>query len=80
MKSKLNRRSFIGEGALAAGVLTGGAFTKAIAAAKNQGSSAGPVVETAYGKIRGSLQNKVYAFRGVPYGAPTAGEISGGNV
>jgi para-nitrobenzyl esterase len=77
MKSKqqgLDRRSFIGRGAVAAGVLTGGLFTKALAAAKNPGASAGLVVETAYGKIRGSAVNKVYAFRGVPYGAPTAGE------
>jgi para-nitrobenzyl esterase len=77
MKSKqqgIDRRSFIGRGAVAAGVLTGGVFTKALAAAKNPGASAGLVVETAYGKIRGSAVNKVYAFRGVPYGAPTAGE------
>jgi para-nitrobenzyl esterase len=77
MKSKqqgLNRRSFIGHGAVAAGVLTGGVLNKAMAAAKNEGSSAGPVVETASGKIRGSVVNKIYAFRGVPYGASTAGE------
>jgi para-nitrobenzyl esterase len=69
----MNRRTFIGGGAVAAGVLSGGVFTKAVAAAKNEGSSAGPVVETASGKIRGSVVNKVYAFRGVPYGASTAG-------
>jgi para-nitrobenzyl esterase len=32
------------------------------------------VVETASGKIRGGVVNKIYAFRGVPYGASTAGE------
>lgn len=77
MKSKpqgIDRRSFMGRGAVAAGVLTGGVFTKAVAAAKNEGASAGPVVETAYGKIRGGVVNKIYAFRGVPYGASTAGE------
>ena len=77
MKSKqqgLDRRSFMGCGALAAGVLTGGVFDKALAAAKNEGSSAGPVVETASGRVRGGVVNKIYAFRGVPYGASTAGE------
>src|ERR1700674_1298384 len=77
MKSKqqgLDRRSFMGRGAVAAGVLTGGVLNKAIAAAKNEGSSAGPVVETVAGKIRGVVLNKIYAFRGVPYGASTAGE------
>ena len=77
MKSKqqgLDRRSFMGRGAVAAGVLSGGVLNKAMAAAKNEGSSAGPVVETASGKIRGSVVNKIYAFRGVPYGASTAGE------
>jgi para-nitrobenzyl esterase len=77
MKSKqqgLDRRSFIGHGAMAAGVLTGGVLNKAMAAAKNEGASAGPVVETAAGKIRGSVVNKIYAFRGVPYGASTAGQ------
>jgi para-nitrobenzyl esterase len=78
MKSKqkydMNRRAFIGRGAVAAGVLSGGVLSKAVAAAKNEGASTGPVVETASGKIRGSVMNKVYAFRGVPYGASTAGE------
>ena len=77
MKSKqqgIDRRSFIGRSAVAAGVLSGGVLNKAMAAAKNEGSSAGPVVETVAGKIRGSVVNKIYAFRGVPYGASTAGE------
>jgi para-nitrobenzyl esterase len=70
----MNRRSFIGRGAAAAGLLTGGAF-HILGAGKNEGATAGPVVETAYGKIRGTQQNKVLAFRGVPYGASTAGEM-----
>jgi hypothetical protein len=32
-----------------------------------------PVVETTYGKIRGAEVNGISAFKGVPYGASTAG-------
>src|SRR5579871_5420212 len=32
-----------------------------------------PVVETAYGRIRGYVRNGIYAFKGVPYGADTSG-------
>jgi para-nitrobenzyl esterase len=67
MESKIDRRSF-----LAAGSLVGSSFRGAFAApAKSE--AAGPVVQTTSGKIRGSLQDKINAFRGVPYGAPTAG-------
>src|ERR1700745_2492005 len=32
-----------------------------------------PIVETAFGKLRGSAQGGIFAFKGVPYGAPTSG-------
>jgi para-nitrobenzyl esterase len=74
VEQKIGRRSFLGRGTAAAGVLLGGGleFTKALQAAKTEGTE-GPVVDTKAGKIRGTLNDKVYAFKGVPYGASTAG-------
>lgn len=45
---------------------------KGLNAARAEGGE-GPVAETASGKIRGVVVDKVYAFKGVPYGASTAG-------
>lgn len=73
-KNKIDRRSFLGRGTAAAGVLMGGGLglTKALTAAGREAGD-GPVVDTAAGKIRGLVIEKVYAFKGVPYGASTAG-------
>ena len=66
----MDRRSFLSRGAAAASVLM--STTKVLSAAKTE-ASGGPVAETASGKIRGAIIDKVYAFKGVPYGASTAG-------
>ena len=63
----INRRAFLEKSAAAVGIATT-AF-----AAETNGSGSGPTVDTAYGKIRGRVTNKVNAFQGIPYGASTAG-------
>ena len=74
MQTKVNRRSFVSGAALGAAGILGGAFNKAIGAGAKDTSGQGPVANTKCGKIRGVVQeNKVFAFRGVPYGAPTGG-------
>jgi len=54
----MDRRSFL------AGSLAIGAFAADTA-------SVGPVVNTSAGKLRGGMQGKTMAFKGVPYGAST---------
>ena len=64
----MKRRDFLSTASLAAA----GVFA-ARSGVLRAAASGGPVVETAYGKIRGTLDRSVYAFRGVPYGDTTAG-------
>src|SRR5579859_1777743 len=60
--ARLDRRLFLG--------LIGGSLTKRLpGAAKSE--SASPIVQITAGKIRGSVQDRVNAFKGIPYGAST---------
>lgn len=65
MNPFLNRRSFFARGAGAA--LAAGVWTSRASATETA------LAETAAGKIRGTRDHGAYAFKGVPYGASTAG-------
>ena len=65
LRSGVNRRDLVGAGA--AGVLLAASGSAAAKARK------APVAQTAAGRIRGLNNGPVKVFRGVPYGASTAG-------
>ena len=74
MKSDLiDRRSFLGRGAMAtAGLFAGGSFSR-VFAQDAKGLPTTAAVATTAGKIRGLVRYGVNQFWGVPYGASTAG-------
>ena len=71
----MDRRSFIrsgiGFGSLAAGTLVSSRLASALG--ESPAAAPGATVETTLGKVRGTTQAGVQAFRGVPYAASTAG-------
>ncbi|HVZ22256.1 MAG TPA: carboxylesterase family protein [Vicinamibacterales bacterium] len=69
----MDRRSFLESSTLAAaGVLIGGGRPAPAQTVTGRNFPL-PIVETAAGRVRGTIVNHVKAFRGIPYGASTAG-------
>jgi para-nitrobenzyl esterase len=70
-RRELLKSSLLGCGAAAASGAVGSLFTRAVFAGDK--ASAGPIVETSLGKLRGAFGNGVYCFKGIHYGASTEG-------
>ena len=69
----LMKSTVLGGGAVAASALFGGLIPAAALALDDSSKYEGPIVETTAGKLRGVIQAGTHTFRGVPYGASTAG-------
>ena len=72
----MNRRSFIGYSTIAtAGACLDGSVARLSAqiADASSGQAAPSIVQTTGGRVRGMVLNNVHTFKGVPYGATSAG-------
>jgi para-nitrobenzyl esterase len=72
-RQPFGRRSLFRSLALTAGGLAVG-FSPGCRKAAEKAPPVEPLVKTTYGKIRGYLNGDIYTFRGVRYGASTAGK------
>jgi para-nitrobenzyl esterase len=87
LSAPLTRRGFLGGGLAVAGAAGAGliaplegfaqpatpAPAPSVSKRKVFSSDEAPIVETQCGKVRGSIRNGIYTFKGVPYGADTGG-------
>ena len=71
----MDRRAFLKQSALAAGVLMGGGLAGCSPTGGDAGDGAmgQALTDTTTGRVRGLLDNGVYSFKGLPYGASTGG-------
>jgi para-nitrobenzyl esterase len=67
----IDRRAFLRTGTAAAGLVAGARISAALGA--GGAPVPGATVQTSSGKVRGALEDKVQCFKGLQYGASTAG-------
>ncbi len=72
-RSGMDRRTFLGTGAMAAAGLLVGSRTTQASAQDMRLTTMGHTVSTRSGRVRGLVKDGVQQFWGVPYGAPTDG-------
>jgi para-nitrobenzyl esterase len=72
-KLQTSRRAFLRSAGT--GIAAGAVYSWLSHESLAQNASAGAIIETAAGKVRGSVHNGIHAFKGIQYGAPTGGKM-----